>query len=166
MAKKVQNEQKINSSMKVGKNVPIFYEDYRDMQTFEMKPCSSLFLERLAEDMIKWVDESEDNLVITDFFHDRHIGIRNLYTWLPKSEILREAHEIVMARLGSRREKKGLKKEFDSAMVRTTMPHYDKVWKELEEWRSKLKEDKEEGGTKIVVMEKFPETKEVPERKE
>lgn len=171
MTKKAQlnsdkNTQRVKPSMRIAKNIPVVFEDYRDMQTMEMKPCSSLFLERLAEDMIKWVDESEDNLLISEFFHSRKINMQNLYRWLPKSEVLQEAHAHVMTRLGIRREKGAIKKEYDSAMIRTTMPHYDKVWKDMEEWRSKLKEDKEEGGTKIVVIEKFPDTKEVPERKE
>lgn len=166
MAKKVQNEQKVNSSMRLGKNVPIAYEDYRDMLSMEMKPCSSLFLERLSEDLIKWVNESPDHLKITQFFTSRGIAISNLYKWLPKSEALQEAHAYALTVLGDKRELGALKKEYDSGMVRYTMPHYDKAWKELEEWRSKLKEDKEESGTKIVVIEKFPDTKEVPERKE
>jgi hypothetical protein len=155
---------KINHSMRIAQNIPVVFEDYRDMQTMEMKPCSGLFLERLAEDMTKWVDESEDNLVISQFFHSRKINVQNLYRWLPKSESLREAHSYVMARLGSRREVGALKKEYDSGMVRTTMPHYDKVWKDLEEWRSKLREPTE-SGDKVVVIERFPDVPSVPERK-
>jgi hypothetical protein len=134
------------------------------MVSMEMKPCSALFLERLAADMVKWVDESEDNLILEQFFHSRHLNYRNLHRWLPKSEELREAHEFVLARLGTRREIKGLKREFDSAIVRTTMPHYNRAWRELEEWRSKLKEPTE-SGDKIVVIEKFPDVPSVPERK-
>jgi hypothetical protein len=155
----------IKSSTGKTLKVPIVYEDYRDMQTFEMKPCTDTFLGLLAEDMVKWVDESQDNLKLEQFFHSRHINYRNLHRWLPRSEALQEAHEYVLHRLGTKREIGALKREYDSAIVRTTMPHYDKTWKELEEWRSKLKEPTE-SGDKVVVIERFPDVPSVPERKE
>ena len=155
---------KIKSTPRIRKDIPIVYEDYRDMLTMEMRCCTDLYLQNLAADMVKWVDESPDNLCLGDFFHSRGIAIKNLYSWLPKSEELRDAHEFVMTRLGSKRERGAIKKEYDSAMIRTTMPHYDKIWKEMEEWRSKLKEAGE-SGDKVVVIERFPDVPSVPERK-
>ena len=160
----------IKSSTIQNKPCPLAFEDYRDLLTREMKPCTPLFLELLAEDMVKWSDSS-DALKLTQFFQSRHIDMANLYSnkdkkngWLDKNEYLKEAHQYVMSVLGTRREIGALKREYDASMVRTTMPHYDKTWKELEEWRSKLKEPTE-SGDKIVVIEKFPDVPSVPERK-
>lgn len=156
---------KIKSNRKVERLCPLVFEDYRDMLSMEMRPCPELFLDHLAADMVKWVDASPDNLTIEQFFHEKHLGMRNLYRWLPRSEVLQEAHEYVLHRLGTKREIGAIKREYDSAMIRSTMPHYSKTWKDLEEWRSKLKEPTE-SGDKVVVIERFPDVPSVPERKE
>lgn len=157
--------------MREPKPTPIAFDDYRDLLSNEMKPCSPLFLELLAEDMVKWSDQP-DALKLTQFFQSRHIDMCNLYRdrekqngWLDKSEYLKEAHRYVMMVLGTRREIGALKREYDSGMVRTTMPHYDNIWKELEAWRSTLKEPSVGTGNITVEMTPSPNVESVPERK-
>jgi hypothetical protein len=55
-----------------------------------------------------------------------------------------------------RRENGGLRKQFDSGLVSFTMPHYDPTWKELAEWKAKLKSDAEqEQVPTTVIFKKF-----------
>ena len=76
------------------------------------------------------------------------------------------AYRAALQIIGDRREVGGLKKKLDPGMISTTMPHYDQDWKDLAEWRSKLTKDEQEGkGNVTIVMEKFPNSDLVPEKK-
>ena len=69
--------------------------------------------------------------------------------------------------ISSRREKGALRRGLAESMVMRSMPKFDRSWKELEEWRSGLrtKEQAAGKGDIKVIMEAFPSTNIVPEKK-
>lgn len=131
-----------------------------------LRPASQPFLEQLAIDLITWLDNNPDKLQIIGFLKERGIFPATIREWTKRNESLKNAYNWAMYTLGQRREEGAIRKEFDSSFVRYTMPMFDEDFKALEEWRSKLKDENQEGGTKIVVLEKFPETNipKAPER--
>jgi len=132
----------------------------------KLRPVPDAFLEQLAIDLISWVEDNPQVVQLIGFLKAKGIYPNTLRDWKERNESLKNAYNWTMFTLGQRREHKALTKDFDSSFVRYTMPLFDEDYKNLEEWRAKLREANEDSGTKIVVLEKFPETKEVPKRKE
>lgn len=141
-------------------------DGYFDLQSCKMKPISQNFIDLLVERLITWADTTEDALVFEEFFMLTKINSSDYYGWLPKHENLKMAHDYAKQVIGIRREKGGLKRKLDPGMIASSMPMYSKSWKELAEWRAKLKEESQNQGNNItVVLEKIPDSKLVPEKK-
>jgi len=144
----------------------ITVDGYFDLQTFKMKPISPQFIDQLAEKLIVWVDSDEDALIFEEFFKLTKIYSANFYEWLEKSENLKRAHEYAKSMLAIRREKGGLKRKLDPGMVQASMPMYSKAWKEMTEWKAKLKEESAAQANNItVVIDKVPDSPIVKEKK-
>jgi hypothetical protein len=45
------------------------------------------------------------------------------------------------------------------------MPHYSKVWRETEKWRSDLRKENEQHGNIKVMIETYPSSPIVPDKK-
>ncbi len=151
---------------KVQKPTEPFF-DYLDTFTFKMKPMSIEGIERIASDIVNWARNNDDALKIAQFWNDRGINHQDFYRWMKWSPALKSAHETTMSILGTRREIGAIQKKFDSGMISFTMPFYDEDWKKNVEWRSsmKAKEASEQNNeTKIVVIEKIPDSPLVPNK--
>ncbi len=130
--------------------------EYRDMFTFRMTPISPEGIEKVAQELLDWAMNNNDALKVTQFYHKKGLSGTTVARWKELSPSFNEAHGEAKAIIGNRREIGGLKKDFDSGIVRTSMPIYDKSWRKNEEWRSTLNKEKPtEGGTKIIIMEKY-----------
>ena len=162
---------KLSQNFQGNTNLPklakIAYDEYRDMTSFRVKPVSDHFIDKLAQALVSWACDNEDALKLTQFFIQRRIDISYLYRWEQRSENLKMAHEFALMCIGARREIGALKRKYDAGIVASTMAHYDKSWKELEEWRAKLRnKELEDNKTMVVVMERFPEIDSVPARQQ
>ena len=122
-----------------------YLETYKDLLTFQDIPVSELFLERLGEDLVLWAKkakkdwkEDDQDLKITPFFTDRHIGQSTYSNWVKKYPTFKE--QIILAKqiIGDARENGALRRKFDSALVIKSAAIYDPEWVLLEEWRSRL----------------------------
>lgn len=134
------------------------YDEYIDLTNLKTKPASREWLEGLALRLMDWAINNDDALKITQFSLNEKIYHNDLVRWKEKHDFIAKAYSVAMLAIGNRRENGGIKKKYDSGMVSYTMAHYDKDWKELAEWKSKLnakEEDKPQ--TKIVIIEKFTE---------
>lgn len=139
------------------------YDEYIEGFGFPSKPISKHFIDRLAERLVEWARDDDDALKVSQFFIQENIHQQTVERWMAKYEHLRKAYDFATTAIGNRRELGGLKRKFDSGIVASTMAHYDKDWKKLAEWRSKLRNQEEShNGPKIVVVERFPETNVVP----
>lgn len=144
-----------------------WYDQYEDMFTLQMKPINPAFIERLAVEMLEWARTNPNALKIVTFFADKGISAQCYQNWLKKYDFFERAYRQALQLIGARREIGGLKKEYDSGIVRNTMHHFDDQYIKDEEWRAKLRTQasEQDNGTKIVVIERMPETDIVKRKK-
>lgn len=156
--KKPRKKRLTKKSTTLGKHhVSNRYDEYFNVLLFNKVPVTDAYISRVAQDLIEWA-KKESSLVFKGFLNKTGISCEAYYMWKERSEDLKMAHEFALSTLAERREEGALRKKLDSGLVSYTMPHYDKKWKELVEWREGLKalrREQQQDGTKIVVIEKF-----------
>ena len=143
------------------------FDDYFNTTLYAYVPISEHGLEILGVEFVNWARDDEDALIIEDFFNLRGVPDRALRKWLERSEKFQMIYESGKRFISSRREKGALRRGLAEGMVMRSMPKFDRSWKELEEWRSGLrtKEQAAGKGDIKVIMESFPSTNIVPEKK-
>jgi len=73
-----------------------------------------------------------------------------------RNKVLKEARQVVRMIFGNRRELGAINRKYDAATVAFMMPHYDQDWKDMVEWKSKLKnEDQANKGNITIVMKDY-----------
>lgn len=144
---------------------PIKWSSYLDLISFRQKPINPAFIEKLAAEEVAWALNTEDALVFEEFLMLKGIGQSTFYKWLHAHESLAKAHNFAMMVIGVRREKGAINRKFDANIILKSLPIYSESWRNLEEWRSKLTE-KANAGNVTVIMEQFPSSDEVKEKKE
>ncbi len=133
-----------------------FFDEYYNLRLKDRIPMTNLGIAALAEEYYDWAADDDEAISPSDFYLKKGIDQTTFNNWLKRSEELQRAHGVVMELIGNRRERKGLDRTYDPGMVRYTLPRYSKAFKKMEEWRAGLREKRnDEGGTKIVIMEKF-----------
>lgn len=115
-------------------------EVFRDIITGKERVVSDDWKNKLATELAEWCLQDEA-LKITQFLSFKKVPVDCFYRWIKTNEQLKQAHEFAMRVIGDRREIGALKKKLDGTIVSYTMPHYDKDWKDLVEWRAKLKNE-------------------------
>ncbi len=123
-------------------------EDYLDLQMMKMKPITQGFVERLAEEVIRW-SLNDDAIVFRDFIDNKSIPEEAYYRWVRTYPELKAAHVLAKGRIGSRREKGALTRKFDGSIVVNSMPMYDQEWKDFTAWKSSLKDQAASGNVTI-----------------
>ena len=142
-------------------------EYYRDMFSFAMKPVSQEYLVKLALEWVDTVIANEDILVLEEYAILKGIQYPVMHRWMKRCPELQEAHDHVMDVLSLRREKGALNNKLNTVMVLKSMAMYNMRWKDIEEWRAQLNEKiAGAAGQLIVEMNKYPDTKEVPRKKD
>lgn len=108
-----------------------------------------------------------DAIKITEFLTEKRISYQVFYNCAERHPELARAIQFAKIVIGDRRERRGLEGKYNANMVMSTMAIYDPEYKNHYEWKVKLaKENKEQSETKIVVIEKYPESPMVPQKKE
>lgn len=158
-----------NTATRKEKKTPVQWGEYRHLHSWKMKPYCQETLEELADHMMTWA-LLEDSLRLTDFFGEHGLDDDVFYDeLLPKSTKLKAAHKWTIARLASRREIGALTKKLDSATVFRSLANYCKIEREMMEFRANLaaksKADAGLNETKLVVIERMPDSPLVPEKK-
>jgi len=138
----------------------VWLEDYLDCFSFKMKPITQAFVHRISQELVAWAENDDIGaLKVSSFYLKKGISYETWSQWRKKYKEIDHAHKYSTMVIGNRREEGAIRKKFDAGTVNYTMPMYDPEWKELIEWRAKLKEEeKDSGGTKIVILDKIPET--------
>ncbi len=160
--KKMFNLSKLPSDSKNGRVKPKYealtkevkYDgDYMNWKTQRRDPVTLQMIERLALEIVDWALNTKDALLLKEFLHAKGVGSNSWYEWYEKYPLLKEAHANALDILNSRREKLAYERKLDTSAVRWSMPLYSKEFKELEEWRSKLKSEQNiNAGIKIVEL--------------
>ena len=96
----------------------------------------------ICRHMIEWVANpirTKMNYKIIQFLMSEGISWDTCYTLKRNFPMFQRTYEFVLQTLGNHREWMGLTKEWDPAMVKFTMPIYDKEWNEETIRLAKLK---------------------------
>jgi hypothetical protein len=121
-------------------------------------------IERLSKHLVEWA-RTEDAFTLTDFFELTGIPHGTFNVWVSRYDILAVAHNTAKELIGARREKNVATGKWKDAMIRPVQGHYSHVWRSEQERQAHLEQSTSAPGTQFVVIEKMPDTKEVPEKK-
>lgn len=144
------------TTRKSKKQIPVF-EDYFDFLSWKQTPISIDGIEKKAEMLVEWATNFDDALIMVQWYNAQGLSGETIKRWKERCPNFGHACNLAKRIIGARRELGGLKKKFDSAMVRSTMPHYSKIWHDLAEWEQSIKKPVEEKSeTKVVVIERYP----------
>ncbi len=139
---------------------------YVDFCDYKQLPVSESNLKELAKRLELWAITDDDALKFKQFLVRERVCWDSFYRWMEKSPELKRAHALALDAIGNRREVGAIKRSYDSGMVRSSMPIYDKDWTTMEEWRGKItQEQNKDNEQKVVIIERFPETLEVKSRR-
>ena len=151
------------------KNDYRYFDEYKDFFTKRWTPVSERFLERLCDDLIDWAsDDSKKALTAEKFWQIKGIPFCRAKEWRDRFPPLKEAYENAKKMIGIRREEGSLLKKFDNSTFFRTALNYSQDFKETSEWDSNLKQkadEKTQAATIQWVLEKFPNSNLVPEKK-
>ena len=108
----------------------------------------------LAADLVEWsLDEENEALYLSDFYRGKKISRNDFMRWLSKSDILKTAYETAKRDISSRSYRGAVKRRYDANMVKHYLPVYDQDAKEIEEWRSAMKNKEEEKQDIKIIIE-------------
>jgi len=141
------------------KNDAIEWGQYLDLKANQLAPATSQVIEQFGLKFYLWSKENKSALRMHEFCAMNGISRNTLMRWRDKNERFREYYEEGLLNLADRREVGAINRVYDSSIITKSMAFYDPEWKEAEEWRAKISDGGGDTGTKIVVIEKFEESK-------
>jgi hypothetical protein len=143
-----------------------YFDEYSDLFTGRVVPVPETFLERLGQGLLAYcMDKSNtDNITIVGYLLSLGIPKQTYYQWLPRSEVLQKYHNASLDALADKRERCGLKGEYNAAMIIYSMPIYSQDWKAITEWRESLKKEAQQPTTKLVVVPELPDVPNDPDK--
>jgi hypothetical protein len=161
MKTKKPRAKKANTTKKPPESPSILSDVFFSLRDMAMKPYSENYVLGIVKIMTDQVLNDEDVLTFTTVLKKNLINWHTWDSWCKKYPFAKEAYTMMRVIIGERREVGGLKRKLDSGMVSYTMAAYDPNWKNLAEWRAKLKQEAETPTeAKVVIIEKFPEENE------
>lgn len=129
-------------------------------------PVSEGRINRLCEVLETWFDTNPEAKEIQEFYYSQGIPESTYYKLVNRSPRLKELHEMTKHRLGGRLWGKAVDFKANWAPIRFLIQNYGYQYaaaKEYEEMLSKKYETS--NGPQIVIMEKFPDSQIVKEKK-
>lgn len=142
---------------------PYVFEEYTNFLDFKKHPVSEQFIEHFGQKLLHWATRSDDAYKLSQFLILEGVSTTTFERWSERVPVLKECQAAALTAIGNRREIGGLTNKLNASLVASTMPHYDKTWKKLVEWKEKLKQKEEaKNETRIVIMERSPNSDLVP----
>lgn len=145
-----------------------FLEDYYNYNSQRLIPVTKETLERLSINGEQWAICNERALKVKQFLVEQGIPETTWRRWCKICPRLQLANDNMKTVIGCRREVGVIERKFEPGSIIAMMPHYDDDWKDNAEWKSSLNK-KEEAGKSVetfVVIETYPDSHLVPEKKE
>lgn len=137
------------------------FDSYYDLFIFKQKPIPYAFLERLSGDLMTW-STKDTSLRIEDFYMDCGIRSEDYYRFLDRCGELKEAHGVAIGRIATRRDKGALTKKFDASWAARTQAAFDETYRKARKFEAELTKETQENMQRLIVIEKMPNTTEVP----
>jgi hypothetical protein len=133
------------------------------------------FLDNLGIELVQWAmdglnDTSYERLNLYEFFAPKGVPFMTVHKWLKKHEVFNERYQFAKTLIGLKLNRGLLKKELSEKIGLLQMHNFMPGWKDVEAYhdeRARAIKDVEQTKQNItVVMEPFPSSDKVPERKE
>ncbi len=165
---KVNNTTKPNNATKETPKIKTFVQEfYTDIYTFQTMPIPNHYFDKVAEEWVNYVKNNDDVLFMGEYRIKKGVAKTTFEEWTQRSANMQIARAFVKEIIAMRREKGALLRKYDASTVFKMQYKYDADWKEMEEWRASMKERVEgaSGSNITVVMERFPNSPLVPEKR-
>lgn len=134
---------------------PVWLEDYMDRLTWALKPLTDRSLDLLCKDYVEFAMKPT-TLKAGSFFVERGINPCMRRTWAAAYPQFKSAYEWGKYIIGERRERAAYRNEANAGFVEKMMPFFDEDWKDMVEWRNKLKAEAEANNkANFVVLSEF-----------
>ena len=128
-------------------------EEYKDMFGGLSHPVTESFLNRIAQELIAYVEDPEIELLrIDNFFVKKRIHPTTGIAWANKYPEFGAIYKTCKAILGWRRENGAMREGWNASVVMQTMPMFDEEYKQLKEWENRMKNDTMNSGKVMVLM--------------
>lgn len=129
----------------------LWLEEYISIHGFNKKHISSSYIDKIAREYVKWIEDNPKDIRISKFYQGKGIPKRTFFDWTEKYGPLKSAHEYAYEVIADRRE--DLAVNCSPTIALKIMPYYSDVWKGIEEWRAKMRSAPDESsGPRVVVM--------------
>lgn len=131
---------------------------------------SNVDVDVLCAELLEW-SQNEEAFKVSEFVVGvKKIPLPTFMTWIKKSEKLKTAYDMARSIIGDRREKFAAKGIYNPQLIIKTMPLYDAEFRDMLQWQSQLRAAENAcipstANQRIVVLDKFPDSKEVPSLK-
>jgi len=132
-------------------------------------------LEDLGKELIQWChkeieDPKSRRLSIERFFIDKGVPMNTAYNWLKRNAFFKSCYEQAKYMIGIKLRDGMLLREYSEKGVLIQLHHYLPEWKGIEAYQDErariVRQDIESKQDITVVMEGFPSSQKVPEKKE
>ena len=136
-------------------------KDWKNRYDFMRKvPLNEALLIHLSEELIKWVNSSDDNIIFKQFLIEYGIFPSVFDGYSKRCKALNDAKRFAFMVIAERRERKSLKREIDSKTMFFNQGTYDKEWAEREQYHAKLRNDNAKQEQKVIVIDRINEKEE------
>lgn len=125
-----------------------------DFGSWREQPISQGYLEEKALEIIDWAENDEDALKLTLFYKKYRWYEDDVRRWRKRCANFDKALRYAKMIIGDRREIGALKRKLSEGIVSSSMAMYDPEWKEIAEWRARLRADADrpEGNTQYIIV--------------
>jgi len=114
-------------------------------------------IEKFADDQLDFIILNKDAIHINEFYLSKGIIRRTYYSWLEKSDYLKQRHELGKEIIGLRREKKMIKN--NPSTLAHTLYQYSESWGDADKYHADLKKKNEYRGTGNITVIMSPDEK-------
>jgi len=123
--------------------------------SWKEKPICKAALDKLAQELKEWVIATHE-IYLNRFWLAKGMTRDSFDGMLDRSDNLRQAYKFAKEMMGIKREEKIHRGEADRQTIAWRQPVYSQEVKEVEQWRSTLKEKEAKAGASNFIIEETP----------
>lgn len=144
------------------------YMDYLSDEAFRLFPGKEDWRKRLCASIYAFPEEKDEfglHVVEVLQFCDLYkIPYKTYCNWVNAYDDVRQAHETMKLKLGSRRRVGALHRRYDKDIVFKDLHKYDPEWDEVNKYHAALKTDQPNSGPQFIVMSEMPTSTKVKDK--
>lgn len=134
---------------------------------FKKIPISQARIERIKDNLRVWLDENPEAKTISKFYYSQDISQSTYERLCKRDPEFGALHEMVMRKMGDRMYENSVDCKANWNAVKFRLHQYAPEYKEAREFEAQLskKEDAVNTGPQFIIMDSFPSSPLVPDRK-